>query len=99
MAAYRPLTQAMILGDAASVVVASWSINMTGNFSFECTVCGHNIVIDERKRPKRDAVLSCRGCGHEFGEFSTIRDALVTADRAEFDETVSLVLGKKPLWE
>ena len=71
---------------------------MSRMFSFECTVCGHNIGIDERKLTKHEVVLSCGGCGHELGEYSTIRDALVTADRAEFDETVFLVLGKKPIW-
>ena len=72
---------------------------MSGKIFFECTICGLNNEIDESNPPKRDAVLSCHGCGHEFGEFSAIRDALVTANRAEFDETVSLVLGKKPNWE
>ena len=93
------MTHLVILADAAFFGVLNWSVGMSGNIFFECTVCGLNNVIDESEPPKRDAVLSCHGCGHEFGEFSTIRDALVTANRAEFDETVSLVLGKKPIWE
>lgn len=90
----------MILVDAVFFIGAlNWSVTMSGEIFFECTVCGHNNIIDESKPSKRDAVFSCHGCGHEFGEFSAIRDALVTANRAEFDETVSLVLGKKPNWE
>ena len=72
---------------------------MSGEISFECTFCGHNIVIDESKPPKSDAFLTCHGCGHGFSDSSAIRDALVIESRAEAGEIISLTLGNTPTWE
>ena len=61
---------------------------------FQCTECGHPIGISELNPPKDDEVISCFGCGHEFGPYGEMMLALIELATDEIDAVIEQTFGK-----
>lgn len=72
---------------------------MTNDFFFECSVCGHKVNVTDTNPSVPTDMLSCDGCGHEFGEKRAIHSALFNAKAGEFHSVLSDLLSKAPMWE
>lgn len=57
--------------------------------SFECDLCGSPIIIDGDNPPQDDDILSCQGCGRDFGPYGKVKDAIIEMARAELDEMIA----------
>ena len=65
--------------------------------TFQCTECGHPVSIDELKPPKDDEVISCFGCGYEFGTYGEVKAALIELAKGEIDAVIEKTYGKNPI--
>jgi hypothetical protein len=66
--------------------------------TFKCNQCGHTVSIDEGNPPSDDDILSCLGCGHQFGIYAKVKEAMVAAAKGVINKIVSRTFGKPPTW-
>lgn len=71
---------------------------MSDQITFKCKNCGHAVSIDKDNPPKDEDILSCFGCGQEFGTFSAVKSAMKSAAKAEIDKLIRSKFGKSPTW-
>ncbi|MFA3920217.1 hypothetical protein [Ruegeria hyattellae] len=64
--------------------------------TFQCTECGHPVGMSELNPPKDDEVISCHGCGHEFGTYGEVKGAVIEMARDEIDTVIEQTFGKRP---
>lgn len=72
---------------------------MSDRATFKCTACGHPILIAERELLDDDEVLSCSGCGQEFGPSVEVQTLLIERTKAQIDRAMVRAFGKKPAWK
>ena len=70
----------------------------TDRITFKCLKCGHAVSVDNDNLPTDDDILKCFGCGHEFGRYADVREAMVKAINDEIDRRIHGALGVKPTW-
>lgn len=70
----------------------------TDRITFNCMKCGHVVSVDKDNMPNEQDILSCMGCGVEFGLYSEVKQAMVDAGKAEVDRITQNALGVKPTW-
>jgi hypothetical protein len=66
---------------------------------FSCVECGSKDFIYPNQPPKDDDIIKCAGCQREIGRFDVIREAIISAGKAEIDKMTVKTLGKKPTWK
>lgn len=73
---------------------------MTDRITFNCADCGHIVSIEKGNPPNDDNILSCFGCGREFGPYRTVKAAMIESAKAEIDKLTERTFGKgiKPKW-
>jgi len=71
----------------------------SGSITFKCVKCEHPVVIDQSNPPEDMDVIKCLGCGHEFGTYAQVREAMIDAGKQEMDNIVGSIFGKKPKWK
>ena len=62
--------------------------------TFNCTSCGHPVVIDKDNPPNDDDILSCHGCGKEFGPYAKVDEAAIAMAKAKLNKLVEDTLGE-----
>jgi hypothetical protein len=72
----------------------------TGHVSFSCNKCGFPVSIDKANPPNDNDIISClgEGCGHQFGTYAEVKEAMIAAGKAEIDKLVTDRFGKPPTW-
>jgi hypothetical protein len=56
--------------------------------TFKCIDCQHPVVIDASKAPDDNDVLSCQGCGRQFGTYSQVKEAIIEAGKKQINEMI-----------
>jgi len=50
--------------------------------TFKCVECGYPVVVDDLNPPDDTEVITCQGCGRQFGTYADIEKALAEAGKA-----------------
>lgn len=71
---------------------------MSDQITIRCETCKAPLVIESDNPPDDATIISCVGCGREFGTYSQVVDAAVALGKAEITNLVQGRLGIKPTW-
>lgn len=56
---------------------------MDNRITFKCAKCGTALTVSKANPPNDDDIISCRGCGHVFGPYADVREAIIKAGKEE----------------
>lgn len=65
----------------------------TDRVTFKCTECEHPVSVDQDNPPDDHDVISCLGCGRDFGAYREVKAALVEFAKAEIDRITEKALA------
>jgi hypothetical protein len=70
----------------------------TDRITFKCNKCGFPVSIDKPNPPNDDDILSCLGpgCGHKFGTYAEVKEAMIEMAKAELNRMIEEKLGGIP---
>ena len=54
----------------------------------KCVECGYPVVVDDLNPPEDTEVITCQGCGRQFGTYSDIEKVFAEAGKAELDTMI-----------
>ena len=68
---------------------------MTDEITFACSTCDTIITIDRNNPPNDEDILSCTGCGYEFGTFAVVKKAMMQTGKSVVNKIIRKHLGKR----
>ena len=51
--------------------------------TFRCADCGLPVLIDELDLPEESEIVTCYGCGKQFGTFTEVKKAMIEMRKSE----------------
>jgi hypothetical protein len=55
--------------------------------NFRCADCGLPVLLDDLELPEDSEVVTCYGCGQQFGTFAEVKKAMIEARKLEIDKS------------
>ena len=68
--------------------------------NFKCNQCDFPVSINKSNPPNDSDIVIClgEGCGHEFGTYAEIREAITTFGKRKINDALEKGLGVTPRW-